>query len=49
MHPRAGASLSRRRFLALSAAGACAATLSGCAMQVSIGVSGGETVTRPAS
>lgn len=48
MHPRAGASLSRRRFLALSAVGAAtgAATLSGCAMRVSSGVSGGgETVT----
>ncbi|MFJ8464523.1 extracellular solute-binding protein [Streptomyces swartbergensis] len=48
MHPHAGASLSRRRFLALSAAGAAtgAAALNGCAMQVSGGVSGGgETVT----
>ncbi|MFF7311460.1 extracellular solute-binding protein [Streptomyces sp. NPDC008137] len=48
MHPRAGASLSRRRFLALSAAGAAtgAATLSGCAMRVSTGVGGsGETIT----
>jgi multiple sugar transport system substrate-binding protein len=48
MHPRAGARLSRRRFLALSAAGAAtgAAALNGCALQVSTGVSGsGETVT----
>ena len=40
--------LSRRRFLALSAAGAAAgaAALSGCAMRVSAAVSGsGETVT----
>ncbi|WP_330308123.1 MULTISPECIES: extracellular solute-binding protein [unclassified Streptomyces] len=43
-----GAPLSRRRFLALSAAGAAtgAAALSGCALQVSTGVGGsGETVT----
>ncbi|WP_369249968.1 extracellular solute-binding protein [Streptomyces sp. R41] len=48
MHTQAGAPLSRRRFLALSAGGAAggAAALSGCAMQVSTGVSGsGETVT----
>lgn len=48
MHPRAGAPLSRRRFLALSGAGAGvgAAALNGCALQVSTGVSGaGETVT----
>lgn len=48
MHPHDGASLSRRRFLALSAAGAAtgAAALNGCALQVSSGVSGaGETVT----
>ncbi|WP_405989267.1 extracellular solute-binding protein [Streptomyces sp. NBC_00986] len=48
MHPRAGAPLSRRRFLALSASGAAAgaAVLNGCALQVSTGVSGaGETVT----
>ncbi|MCI3271533.1 extracellular solute-binding protein [Streptomyces cylindrosporus] len=48
MRTQAGAPLSRRRFLALSAAGAAtgAASLSGCAMQVSNGVSGpGETVT----
>ncbi|WOX14265.1 extracellular solute-binding protein [Streptomyces sp. N50] len=48
MHPRAGAPLSRRRFLALSGAGAAvgAASLGGCALQVSTGVSGaGETVT----
>jgi multiple sugar transport system substrate-binding protein len=48
MHPRAGAALSRRRFLALSAGGAAAgaAALNGCALQVSSGVSGsGETVT----
>ncbi|WP_155053685.1 extracellular solute-binding protein [Streptomyces blattellae] len=49
MHPRAGASLSRRRFLALSTAGATvgAAALSGCALEVSTGVGGGsgETVT----
>lgn len=45
---RAGVPLDRRRFLALSAGGAMAgaAALSGCAMQVSSGVSGaGETVT----
>jgi multiple sugar transport system substrate-binding protein len=48
MRSQAGAPVSRRRFLALSAAGATAgaASLSGCAMQVSSGVSGpGETVT----
>ncbi|GAB2859132.1 hypothetical protein GCM10027074_27740 [Streptomyces deserti] len=48
MHPRAGAALSRRRFLALSAAGAAtgATALSGCAMRVSSGISGsGETIT----
>ncbi|MEU6143978.1 extracellular solute-binding protein [Streptomyces sp. NPDC047081] len=48
MRTQAGAPLNRRRFLALSAAGATvgAASLSGCAMQVSSGVSGsGETVT----
>ncbi|MEY9995224.1 multiple sugar transport system substrate-binding protein [Streptomyces sp. V4I8] len=48
MRPHAGAPLSRRRFLALSAGGAAtgAAALSGCALQVSSGVSGsGETVT----
>ncbi|MGC9541418.1 extracellular solute-binding protein [Streptomyces sp. UG1] len=48
MHTQAGAPVSRRRFLALSAGGAAAgaAALSGCAMQVSTGVSGsGETVT----
>ncbi|MGW0331053.1 extracellular solute-binding protein [Streptomyces sp. NPDC003011] len=47
MRPHAGASLNRRRFLALSAGGAAGATaLSGCALQVSTGVSGpGETVT----
>ncbi|MEV0479274.1 extracellular solute-binding protein [Streptomyces sp. NPDC050508] len=48
MHPRAGAPLSRRRFLALSGAGAAVGTvaLGGCALQVSTGVSGaGETVT----
>jgi len=48
MRPHAGPPLSRRRFLALSAAGAAtgAAALSGCAPQVSTGVSGaGETVT----
>ncbi|MFE0253898.1 extracellular solute-binding protein [Streptomyces sp. NPDC059010] len=46
--PHAGAPLSRRRFLSLSAGGAAAgaAALSGCAMQVSDSVSGsGETVT----
>ncbi|WP_416960256.1 extracellular solute-binding protein [Streptomyces sp. Agncl-13] len=48
MHPRAGAPLSRRRFLALSATGAAAgaAALNGCALQVSTGVgAAGETVT----
>lgn len=48
MHSQAAAPVSRRRFLALSAAGAAAgsAALSGCAMQVSSAVSGsGETVT----
>ncbi|RZB15440.1 extracellular solute-binding protein [Streptomyces sp. F001] len=48
MPSHAGAPPSRRRFLALSAGGAVAgaAALSGCAMQVSSGVSGsGETVT----
>ncbi|ELS57523.1 extracellular solute-binding protein [Streptomyces viridochromogenes] len=48
MRPHAGASLSRRRFLGLSAGGAVAgaAALSGCALQVSSGVGGsGETVT----
>ncbi|WP_217236761.1 extracellular solute-binding protein [Streptomyces sp. AC555_RSS877] len=48
MRPHAGAPLSRRRFLSLSAGGATAgaAVLSGCALQVSTGVSGpGETVT----
>lgn len=48
MRPYAGAALSRRRFLSLSAGGAAAgaATLSGCAMQVSGAVGGsGETVT----
>lgn len=49
MRPHAGAPLSRRRFLALSAAGAAtgAAALNGCALQVSTGVSSGsgETVT----
>ncbi|MDO0910722.1 sugar ABC transporter substrate-binding protein [Streptomyces sp. DT2A-34] len=49
MRPHAGASLSRRRFLSLSAGGAAAgaAALSGCALQVSNGVSSGvgETVT----
>lgn len=47
MHPRVGAPMGRRRFLALSAGGAAAgAGLSGCAMRVSTGVSGsGETVT----
>ncbi|MGW6903526.1 extracellular solute-binding protein [Streptomyces sp. NPDC054940] len=47
--PHAGAPLSRRRFLSLSAGGAAAgaAALSGCALQVSTGVEGGsgETVT----
>lgn len=45
---RPGGSLSRRRFLSLSAAGAAtgAAALNGCALSVSTGVSGsGETVT----
>ncbi|KPI18429.1 extracellular solute-binding protein family 1 [Actinobacteria bacterium OK074] len=48
MRPDAGVSLSRRRLLSLSAAGVAtgAAALSGCALQVSTGVSGrGETVT----
>ncbi|MFF7642639.1 extracellular solute-binding protein [Streptomyces canus] len=48
MRPHAGAALSRRRFLSLSAGGAAAgaAALSGCAMQVSSAVGGsGETVT----
>ncbi|MEU6260943.1 extracellular solute-binding protein [Streptomyces sp. NPDC047043] len=48
MRSQAGAPVSRRRFLALSAAGAAAgaASLGGCALQVSTGVSGsGETVT----
>ncbi|MEU0026081.1 extracellular solute-binding protein [Streptomyces sp. NPDC006335] len=48
MRPHAGAALSRRRFLSLSAGGAVAgaASLSGCAMQVSSAVGGsGETVT----
>lgn len=49
MRPHAGAPLSRRRFLALSAAGAAtgAVALNGCALQVSTGVSSGsgETVT----
>ena len=48
MPPRAGAPLSRRGFLALSATGAAsgAAVLNGCALEVSTGVSGaGETVT----
>ncbi|MCX5093661.1 extracellular solute-binding protein [Streptomyces sp. NBC_00365] len=48
MRPHTGAPLSRRRFLTLSAAGAASGTaaLSGCALQVSSGVSGpGETVT----
>ncbi|WP_235029207.1 hypothetical protein [Streptomyces sp. 3213.3] len=48
MHPHAGAPLSRRRFLALSATGAATggAALNGCALQVSTGVSAaGETVT----
>jgi multiple sugar transport system substrate-binding protein len=48
MHPRAGAPLSRRRFLALSATGAAtgAAALNGCALQVSSGVGGSdETIT----
>ncbi|MFG2786381.1 extracellular solute-binding protein [Streptomyces sp. NPDC048419] len=48
MRSQAGAPLSRRRFLALSAAGAAAGTasLGGCAMQVSTGVGDSvETVT----
>ncbi|MFF7278462.1 extracellular solute-binding protein [Streptomyces griseorubiginosus] len=48
MRPHAGAALSRRRFLSLSAGGAAAgaAALSGCAMRVSGAVGGsGETVT----
>ncbi|GKQ37066.1 extracellular solute-binding protein [Streptomyces sp. A012304] len=48
MRSQAGAPPSRRRFLALSAGGAVAgaASLSGCALRVSTGVSGpGETVT----
>lgn len=48
MRPQAGAALSRRRFLSLSAGGAVAgaAALSGCAMRVSSAVGGsGETVT----
>ncbi|WP_327137694.1 extracellular solute-binding protein [Streptomyces sp. NBC_01340] len=48
MRPHTGAPLSRRQFLTLSAAGAASGTaaLSGCALQVSSGVSGpGETVT----
>jgi multiple sugar transport system substrate-binding protein len=48
VRPHAGAALSRRRFLSLSAGGAVAgaASLSGCAMQVSSAVGGsGETVT----
>jgi multiple sugar transport system substrate-binding protein len=48
MRSQAGAPVSRRRFLALSAAGATAgaASLGGCALQVSTGVSSsGETVT----
>ncbi|MER6010943.1 extracellular solute-binding protein [Streptomyces bluensis] len=48
MRAHAGAPPSRRRFLAMSAGGATAgaAALSGCALQVSSGVSGsGETVT----
>ncbi|WP_427924086.1 extracellular solute-binding protein [Streptomyces sp. cg40] len=48
MHPHAGAPLSRRQFLALSATGAAtgAAALNGCALQVSTGVrAGGETIT----
>lgn len=48
MRPHAGAALSRRRFLSLSAGGAAAgaAALSGCAMRVSSAVGGsGETVT----
>ncbi|WP_405868060.1 ABC transporter substrate-binding protein [Streptomyces sp. NBC_00005] len=48
MHSQAGAHVSRRRFLALSAAGTAvgAASLGGCALPVSTGVSSsGETVT----
>ncbi|MFF0079372.1 extracellular solute-binding protein [Streptomyces canus] len=48
MRPHAGAAVSRRRFLSLSAGGAVAgaASLSGCAMRVSSAVGGsGETVT----
>ncbi|MFJ8539984.1 extracellular solute-binding protein [Streptomyces sp. NPDC093591] len=49
MRPHVGASLSRRRFLSLSAGGAAAgaAALSGCALQVSNGAGGGagETIT----
>lgn len=48
MRSNAGAPLSRRRFLALSAGGAAAGTaaLSGCALQVSSGVGGsGESIT----
>ncbi|MFH9003081.1 extracellular solute-binding protein [Streptomyces afghaniensis] len=48
MHPHAGASLSRRRFLALSASGAAvgATALSGCALQVAGAATGkGESVT----
>ncbi|MDQ0752244.1 multiple sugar transport system substrate-binding protein [Streptomyces africanus] len=48
MHPHAGASLSRRRFLALSASGAAvgATALSGCALQVAgAATGGGESVT----
>ncbi|MFE2963774.1 extracellular solute-binding protein [Streptomyces sp. NPDC059340] len=48
MHSQAGSPVSRRRILALSAAGAAAgaASLGGCAVQVSTGVSGsGESVT----
>lgn len=48
VRPHAGAALSRRRFLSLSAGGAVAGTtaLSGCAMRVSSAVGGsGETVT----
>lgn len=48
MHPHVGASMGRRRFLALSAGGtaAGAAALNGCALPVSTGVSGsGESIT----
>jgi multiple sugar transport system substrate-binding protein len=48
VRPHAGAAVSRRRFLSLSAGGAVvgAAALSGCAMRVSSAVGGsGETVT----